>query len=197
MPAAKSARMSSSRKSATCRPETTGIRTPHLPVWQNDLLTIGKIARIAQVSVDTVRFYEKEGLLSPARKSGAGYRLYNEEAVRRLNFIRHAQHCGLALAEIRELLELRSRDNTCCTDVRGLAIRKKLQLENKIRSLRAMSRALSRLIDVCTDGSRPLDECPILAELEASLNPVTSTRRTRARPVIMPETGVRRFPKKP
>ncbi|MBI2311447.1 MAG: heavy metal-responsive transcriptional regulator [Betaproteobacteria bacterium] len=131
--------------------------------------TIGKVARLAQVSVDAIRFYEKEGLLRPARKSGAGYRLYNRDAVRRLNFIKHAQDCGLALAEIRGLLELRNRDDSCCNDVRGLAIRKKLQLEGRIKTLKAMSQALSELIDVCSGGRKPLDECPILAALEASM----------------------------
>lgn len=142
---------------------------PSRAIQGSTALTIGKLAKIAQVSVDAIRFYEKEGLLSPARKSDAGYRLYTEDAIRRLNFIKHAQYCGLSLSEIRELLELRSRNNTCCTDVRGLAIQKKLQIENKIKSLRAMSRALSELIDVCMDGSKPLDECPILAALETSL----------------------------
>lgn len=67
----------------------------------NALLLIGKVAKLAEVSIDTVRYYEREGLLSPVQKSGAGYRLYNDEAVRRLNFIKHAQHCGLSLADIR------------------------------------------------------------------------------------------------
>lgn len=132
-------------------------------------LTIGKVAKIAQVSVDTIRYYEKEGLLNPAQKSGAGYRLYNQDAVRRLNFIKHAQHCGLSLSEIRELLDLKSRDDACCNDVRSVAIQKKLQLEHKIKSLKAMSQALSELIDVCTDSMKPLDACPILAALEESL----------------------------
>lgn len=132
-------------------------------------LTIGKIARMAQVSADTVRYYEKEGLLSPVRKSDAGYRLYNEEAVRRLNFIKHAQHCGLSLSEIRELLEIKKRNDSCCNDVRTVAVHKKLQLESKIKALQEMSNALSKLIEVCTDDMKPADECPILAALETSL----------------------------
>lgn len=142
---------------------------PKTPGRESAVLTIGKVARIAQVSVDAIRFYEKEGLLEPVRKSDAGYRLYNDEAVRRLNFIRHAQHCGLSLAEIRELLELKSRDDACCNDVRSVAIQKKLQLEGKIKALKAMSQALSELIEICADDRTPLDECPILAALEASL----------------------------
>lgn len=132
-------------------------------------LTIGKVAQMAQVTTDTVRHYEREGLLCPVQKSGAGYRLYNEEAVRRLNFIKHAQHCGLSLAEIRELLDLKGRGNSCCSDVRNVAIQKQLQVESKIRALQAMSKALSGLIKICTNDQKPLDECPILATLESSL----------------------------
>jgi len=137
---------------------------------ENATLTVGKVAQLAQVSADTVRYYEKEGLLNPTQKSAAGYRLYNEDAVRRLNFIKHAQHCGLSLAEIRELLELKSRDDSCCVDVRTVAVQKKLQLESKIRALKAMSNALTELIDVCTEEGKSLDECPILSALETSLN---------------------------
>jgi DNA-binding transcriptional MerR regulator len=139
------------------------------PARANTLLTIGKVAKLAEVSIDTIRYYERGGLLSPALKSGAGYRLYNDEAVRRLNFIKHAQHCGLSLAEIRQLLELKHQDDSCCEDVRSLVIQKKLQLEHKIKSLKAMSQALSGLIDICVDDTKPLDACPILAALEASL----------------------------
>ena len=139
------------------------------PIRENARLTIGKVAKLAEVSIDTVRYYEREGLLSPTQRSGAGYRLYNEEAVRRLNFIKHAQHCGLSLSEIRQLLELKRQDDSCCEDVRSLVIQKKLQLEHKIKSLKAMSQALSELIEICTDDAKPLDACPILAALEASL----------------------------
>lgn len=128
----------------------------------NALLTIGKVAKLAVVSIDTIRYYERGGLLSPAQKSGAGYRLYNDEAVRRLHFIKHAQHCGLSLAEIRQLLDLKRQDDSCCENVRSLVIQKKLQLEHKIKSLKAMSQALSELINICVDDAKPLDGCPIL-----------------------------------
>jgi len=64
-------------------------------------LTIGKLAKLAEVSTDTLRFYEDESLLMPAKKTEAGYRLYGDDAVRRLDFIKHAQHCGMTLLEIR------------------------------------------------------------------------------------------------
>ncbi len=132
-----------------------------------DMLTVGKVAKSAAVSADTVRFYEKEGLLAPARKSAAGYRLYGPDTVRRLHFIKHAQDCGFSLAEVRELLTLRGTGDACCTDVRSVAVHKKLLIEGKIRTLRAMSQALSELIARCDGGQLPLDACPILAALDA------------------------------
>jgi MerR family Zn(II)-responsive transcriptional regulator of zntA len=133
-------------------------------------MTIGKLAKRAGVSTDAIRFYEDEGVLLPAEKTEAGYRLFGNDAVRRLAFIKHAQRCGMTLAEIRQLLELKADNRSCCSDVRNLAIRKKLQLEQKIRTMIAMSQALSELIEICTTEDRPLDECPILAALESSLD---------------------------
>ncbi|MBN8765298.1 MAG: heavy metal-responsive transcriptional regulator [Thiobacillus sp.] len=133
------------------------------------MYTIGRIAAQVGISADTLRYYEKEGLLQPAKKSDAGYRLYDADAVRRLHFIKHAQHCGFSLAEIRELLTLKNSDAACCRDVRNVAIQKKLQLEHKLRALHAMSQALTELIAVCNDETRSLDDCPILAALETSL----------------------------
>ena len=73
------------------------------------MFTIGKLASLTSVSNDTLRYYEQEGLIEPAGKSPAGYRLYDTDSVRRIRFIKHAQHCGFTLAEIRDLLELRRR----------------------------------------------------------------------------------------
>ena len=133
------------------------------------MLTIGKLALSADVTTDSVRFYEKQNLLAPARKTDAGYRLYDDTAIRRLRFIKQAQQCGFSLAEIRELLALKSSDAACCKDVRSVAIEKKLHLEQKIKALRVMSQALSELITICDDETRPLEECPILAALESSM----------------------------
>lgn len=131
--------------------------------------TIGKLATETDVTIDTVRYYEKEGLLAPTAKTGAGYRLYDEDAVRRLRFIGQAQQCGFSLAEVRELLTLKNSNAACCRDVKSVAIAKKLQLEHKIRALQVMSGALSGLITICDDETRPLDACPILAALENSM----------------------------
>jgi MerR family Zn(II)-responsive transcriptional regulator of zntA len=139
-------------------------------------LTIGKIARLAKVSTDTLRYYERERLIEPAAKSEGGYRLYEPDALRRIRFIKQAQRCGFTLTEIRALLTLRSNDAACCRDVRRLAVEKKSQLEAKIKAMRVMSKALTDLIDACSADSRPLDDCPILAALERA-NRVKRTSR--------------------
>jgi len=105
------------------------------------LHTIGKLAAQADVTIDAVRFYGKQGLLAPARRTPAGYRLYDGEVLRRLRFIKQAQQCGFSLTEIRELLTLKNSDAACCRDVKSVAIAKKLQLAHKIRALQAMSGA--------------------------------------------------------
>jgi MerR family Zn(II)-responsive transcriptional regulator of zntA len=130
------------------------------------MLTIGKLATLADVTADTLRFYEREGLVAPSSKSAGGYRLYNEDAVVRLRFIKQARDCGFTLAEIQQLLVLRNQNEACCGDVRQRAIEKKLQLESKIRTLSAMSKALDHLIADCANETHPIEGCPILAALE-------------------------------
>jgi MerR family Zn(II)-responsive transcriptional regulator of zntA len=128
--------------------------------------TIGKIASAVNVSTDTLRYYEREGLIGPACKSTGGYRLYDRDAVRRVRFIKQAQRCGFTLTEIRALLELRASDAACCRDVRRVALEKKLQLEAKIKAMRVMSKTLDHLIATCSNERGPLDDCPILAAFE-------------------------------
>lgn len=133
------------------------------------MYTIGKVAELAGVSADTLRYYEKECLIAPASRTAAGYRLYNDDAVRRIRFIKHAQHCGFTLADIQELLTLKRADSACCKDVRSLAIEKRLRIEYKLRALQAMSHALDDLIQSCDGGDEPTEDCPILNALENSL----------------------------
>jgi len=130
------------------------------------MLTIGKLASLAEISTDTLRYYEREGLIRPADRTESGYRLYDEDSARRIHFIKQAQHCGFTLMEIRDLLVLRNRDAACCGDVRNRAIEKKLKLEHKIKAMKLMSRALDRLIVDCADEAQPVGECTILAALE-------------------------------
>lgn len=137
------------------------------------MYTIGKVAALAGVSTDTLRYYEKEHLIQPASKTDNGYRQYDDEAVRRIRFIKTAQHCGFTLSDIHELLTLKQANSACCEDVRCVAVEKKLRIEHKIQSLQAMKQALDELIERCTGGEAATDECAILDALETSLTEVT------------------------
>jgi DNA-binding transcriptional MerR regulator len=125
------------------------------------MLTIGNLAALADVSPDTLRYCERENLLIPTARSEGGYRLYDQNAARRIRFIKQAQHCGFTLCEIGQLLALRSRHSACCGDVRKLAVEKRLQLESKIRTMKALSKTLDRLVADCAEESHPIDDCPI------------------------------------
>lgn len=131
-------------------------------------LTIGRLAALADVSANAVRFYEREGLMQVPAKTDSGYRVYDAPAVERLRFIKQAQHCGFTLAEIHELLRLRDETSSCCNDVRSKVIAKKLELEARIRAMKAMSMALDRLIADCSNDARPVGDCPILATLSGT-----------------------------
>lgn len=156
------------------------------------MLTIGRLAVESGVSRDALRYYEREGLLAPSAKTKAGYRLYGADAVRRIRFIQHAQRCGFTLAEIHELLALRQTGDAWCADVRQRAIEKRRQLAVKIRAMLAMSAALDEMIAECIDGSRAVDDCPILAALErvADHEETRSSRRVSAPNVAGTEDGM-------
>ena len=135
--------------------------------------TIGMMAALSGVSTDTLRYYEKEHLINPTSKTAAGYRMYDDEAVRRIRFIKSAQHCGFSLSDIQDLLTLKRADSACCEDVRSVAIEKKLHVAHKLRALQAMSTALDELIQSCEGGTAATDDCPILTALENSLHGVS------------------------
>ena len=109
-------------------------------------LTIGKVAERAGVGVETVRFYEREGLIEEPRRKASGYRQFEEDVIDRLVFIGRAKELGFTLKEIKELLFLRATRGAKCTDVRGRAKTKIQDIEDKIRALRRMKRALARLV---------------------------------------------------
>jgi len=128
-------------------------------------LTIGHLAKQAGVNLETVRFYERRGLLPRPPRSAAGYRLFPAEAARRLKFIRRAQELGFSLAEIRELLSLRMSRATTSAAIRARAEAKMADIEAKIKTLESMKKTLRRLTRVC-DGCGPVARCPILESLD-------------------------------
>jgi len=127
--------------------------------------TIGEVARRAGVGIETVRFYERRGLLAEPDRRQSGYRQYTDEAVRRLHFIRRAKALGFTLAEIAELIALWLEPGSTRAELRQQAVAKLAGVEEKIRDLERIRDALMRLTAAC-DGHGPLEGCPILEELE-------------------------------
>ena len=130
-----------------------------------DHLTRGALAKESGVNVETVRFYEKQGLIAEPPRSTSNYRMYPEDAVRRVQFIRRAKELGFTLKEILNLLSLRATLGVQCADVRGRAEEKVRDIDERIRTLRAMRKALSNLIAQCS-GKGPVTDCPILEALD-------------------------------
>jgi len=128
-------------------------------------LTIGRLARRAQVNVETIRYYERRGLIPKPPRSSSGYRLYPQEAVTRIRFIKRAKELGFSLKEISELLSLRVEPNTTCGDIRRRAEAKIVDIEGRIETLQRMKRALMELVALC-QGRGPISECPILEALD-------------------------------
>ena len=129
------------------------------------LLTIGKIARAAGTGVETIRFYERSGLLPKPTRTRSGYRQYSPEAVLWLRFIRHAKALGFSLDEIKELLALRVMRGKSCGEVRERAQRKIDEIDHRITALAHMKHVLEQLSAACAD-ERPVNGCPILDALE-------------------------------
>ena len=122
-------------------------------------LKIGQLAQRAAVNLQTIRYYEREGLLPEPPRLSSGYRLYTDSLVRRVRFIKRAQEIGFSLAEIRELLSLRADENRERNEVRAIAQAKIADIEDKMRTLKAMKAVLNRLTERCS-GCGPASECP-------------------------------------
>lgn len=129
-------------------------------------LKIGDVAEQGGVNLQTIRYYEREGLLPEPPRLASGYRMFPETAVRRVRFIKRAQELGFSLAEIRDLLSLRENAGAGAQDMRDRTKAKVAAIEEKIRTLRAMKDALNRLAERCP-GRGPLGDCPILDALDA------------------------------
>ncbi len=131
-------------------------------------LKTGELAKQAGVNVETLRFYEREGLLVEPPRRASGYREYPPDTVQRIRFIQRAKELGFTLREIKGLLELRVDPETTCAEVKEHAAEKIADVKQKISDLKTIERALNELMNTCR-GSGPIDECPILKHLEKEL----------------------------
>ncbi|MFQ6613149.1 MAG: MerR family transcriptional regulator [Fidelibacterota bacterium] len=127
--------------------------------------TIGTLAERADVNLETIRFYERKGILPKPTRLPSGYRSYSEEDLKRLRFIQMAKKHGFSLKEIKDLLHLRVDPDCTCDDVRQRAELKIQVIEEKIRELKQIRNALTVLVASC-EGVGPTQECPILDAFE-------------------------------
>ncbi len=125
---------------------------------------IGQLAKRTRVNIETIRYYERRGLLPEPPRRESGYRQYSHDAVARLEFIRHGKELGFSLTEIAELLALRVDPDTSCADVRTRAEAKIADVRERIQSLSRIEEALTRLAAQCR-GRGPTSDCPILDAL--------------------------------
>lgn len=128
------------------------------------VMRIGAIAKQLGIGVETIRFYERQGLLQEPERQSSGYRQFDESAVARLNFIIRSKKLGFTLSEIKELLALWFEPATKCCDVRNKAEQKICDIEERVQALQTMKRSLKRLIEQCKKRGT-VEECPLLVDL--------------------------------
>lgn len=142
-------------------------------------LTISRAAEHAGVGIETVRFYERRGLIEQPPRPRSGFRFYDDGIVERIRFIRQAQELGFSLREIKELLSLRADPAADCSDVRTQAVTKRLEVNRKIAQLQHIRSALDELISSCPGGGA-LRACTIIDAI---------TSRSRAKAGASPRLG--------
>ena len=125
------------------------------------IMKIGEVAKLSGTGIETIRYYERAGLLLEPERRPSGYRQYDEATVERLDYIKRAKELGFTLAEIRELLELSFAAHAGCDHVRHRAEAKVADIEGKIRSLQQMKRALGRIVRRCR-ATNAAENCPLV-----------------------------------
>ncbi len=128
-------------------------------------ITIGKLAELTGVSADTLRYYEKMNLLSAVARSAAGYRMYNDDSIRIVRFIRGAKELSFTLDEIRQLLALKTSDKSTCAQILKHTTVKIKEAETRILELKEIKKALMQLARECPADDSSSDCCPILAHI--------------------------------
>ncbi|MCB0414301.1 MAG: heavy metal-responsive transcriptional regulator [Bdellovibrionales bacterium] len=132
----------------------------------NNLMQIGAVAKKANVNIQTLRYYERRKILSPQIVKDSGYRLYSEEAVKTVLFIKHAQELGFSLEDIKELLGLRNSTPSRCQKVRSKATDKLKDVQEKLKMLKGIEKTLKKLIRDC-EQNKTAEGCPIIENMEA------------------------------
>lgn len=126
---------------------------------------IGEIAKLCAVNIETIRFYERKELISPIRRLESGYRIFSEETVKKIKFIKHAKELGFTLIEIRELLNLQVSQKSTCNIVNKKAKNKIEEIKKKINMLNRMKDILIDLSFSC-ENKKLTEDCPIIKMLD-------------------------------
>ena len=140
-------------------------------------MNIGEAARLSGVAAKTIRYYESVGLIGPAERSAAGYRVYGERDVQTLRFIHRARGLGFSVEDVGNLLALWQNKQRASAEVKALAARHVARIDEKVAELGAMRDTLVDLMARCQGDSRP--DCPILADLAADGSGPSGERGTR------------------
>jgi MerR family mercuric resistance operon transcriptional regulator len=157
----------------------------HIPAGgERAPFSIGGLARLTGVKIETIRYYERIGLLATPLRGQSGYRLYGLADVKRLNFIRRARALGFGLSEVRTLLQLAGSESRSCAEARRLGTAHLASVEAKIADLEKMRRLLRELIARCAGGALP--ECPLIDALFAERAPGKESAARQTRPRVGP-----------
>ncbi len=130
-------------------------------------LTIGQLAKAAEVHIETIRYYERRGLIPKAPRRMSGYRQFSQEDVRRIRFIKHAKALGFTLEEVAELLVLKREPASTCGDIIEKIETKLIDIDGKLGSLQRMKTTLVALKKACKTPEASSKDCPILESLDA------------------------------
>jgi MerR family mercuric resistance operon transcriptional regulator len=142
-----------------------------------ETFSIGTLSTRSGVNIETIRYYERIGLLAKASRSSGGYRLYRSADVDRLAFIRRARDLGFSLDEVRRLLDLADQKSRSCRRVHDIAVDHLAEVRAKISDLRRMERVLATLVTACARGTMP--DCPLLETLAQDSSALSVSKRPR------------------
>lgn len=131
-------------------------------------MTISELAKKVEVNIETIRYYERRGLILDPPRLESGYRDYSQDVVKRIHFIKRAKELGFSLKEVSELLSLRVDPDITCGDVKQRAEAKIISMEEKIETLHKMKTALTELVISCNEQN-PTSECPILEAMDTTV----------------------------
>ena len=144
---------------------------------KNNQITIGQLAEACDVSIDTLRYYERCKLLQPDSRSEASYRLYGPESIRRVDFIKRSKDLGFTLDEIRKLLTLKSSKDATCAEMLERTHHKITAAKHQLKELGRIEKALTHLSKACPGNDTPISQCPILEHLYPAHKPSLKENR--------------------